>query len=147
MEDLVAREPALATTLRGKDEEVEKLAAARTRELEHMHKEVLDAQALAHGNKVKELEAERDGLKARADQLAKEKDTANCALTVAQDDILAKAEHLARANDSIKDLNMKLEGLEKTLTEAKAREGALTKSLAEERLLRKSDATNHANFV
>ena len=120
---------------------------ALSRGPDNKHKEALDAQALAHGNKVKELEAERDGLKARADQLAKEKDTANCALTVAQDDILAKVDQLTHANDSIKDLKLKLEGLEKTLTDAKTREGALTKSLAEERQLRKNDAANHADFV
>ena len=41
-EDLAAREATLAATLCGKDEEVEKLAAARTQELEHKHKEALD---------------------------------------------------------------------------------------------------------
>ena len=38
-EDLVAREAMLAATLHGKDEEVEKLAAVWTCELEHKHKE------------------------------------------------------------------------------------------------------------
>ena len=76
---------------------------------------------------------EQDGLKNRTEELAKERDTANCTLTVAQDDILAKAEQLSRANDSIKDLKLKLENLEGMLSEARTREGTLTKSLAEER--------------
>ena len=50
----------------------------------------------------------------------------------AQDENLAKAKQLSRASDSIDDLKLKLEGLEKTLKEAIAWEGALTKSLAEE---------------
>ena len=44
-------------------------------------------------------------------------------------------------------MKQKLEGLEKTLTEATAWEGALTKSLAEERQLWKNDAANHADFM
>ena len=62
-EDLAAHEERLATTLRGKDEEVEKLVVQRTHELEQRHKEALDAQALAHAGRVKELEAGRDELK------------------------------------------------------------------------------------
>ena len=62
-EDLATREAALAATLRGKDEEVEKLVSQWTQELEQRHKEALNAQALVHAGKVKELEVERDGLK------------------------------------------------------------------------------------
>ena len=57
----------LAATLRDKDEEVDRLVVQQTQELKQRHKEALDAQALAHGDKVKELEVERDGMKARAD--------------------------------------------------------------------------------
>ena len=96
---------------------------------------------------MKELELERDGLKNRTKELAKEKDTINCALTVAQADILDKAEQLSCANDSIKDLKLKLEGLEGMMSEVRTREGTLTKSLAEERQLRKNDAANHEDFV
>ena len=46
------REEKLATTFRGKDEEVEKLVVQQTRELEQRHKESLDAQALVHADKV-----------------------------------------------------------------------------------------------
>ena len=42
---------------------MEKLVVQRTQELEQRHKEALDAQALAHADRVKELEVERDGLK------------------------------------------------------------------------------------
>ena len=41
----------------------EKLVVQRTQELEQRHKETLDAQALVHAGKVKELEVERDELK------------------------------------------------------------------------------------
>ena len=62
-EDLTAREAKLAAALRDKDEELEALVVRRTRELEQRHKKALDAQALAHAGKVKELEVERDELK------------------------------------------------------------------------------------
>ena len=42
-EDLAAREEKLAATLRGKDEEVEKLVVQRTQKLEQRHKEALNA--------------------------------------------------------------------------------------------------------
>ena len=37
-----------------------------------------------------------------------------------QSSVLSKAEQLSKANDSINDLKLKLEGLEETLSEAKA---------------------------
>ena len=119
--------------LRGKDEEVEKLIAQRTQELGQRHKEALDAQALVHVGKVKELEGERDGLKNQTLELAKEKYTLNGALVEAQAAVLGKAEKLSTANDVVKDLKLKLEDLEGMLSEVKAREGILTKSLVEER--------------
>lgn len=102
---------------------------------------------MVHGGKVKELEAERGGLKARADQLVKEKDLGNCALTQAQGAVLEKAELLTRANDSVQDLKLMLECLEKMLSEAKAREEVLTKGLEMENQLRKDDAATHEDFV
>ena len=45
----------------------------------------------------------------------------NDALVEAQAAVLGKAEQLSKANDSIKDLKLKLEGLEGTLSEVKAR--------------------------
>ena len=41
---------------------------------------------------MKELEVERDGLKTRTEELAKEKDTVNYALMVAQANVLDKDE-------------------------------------------------------
>ena len=59
---------------------MEKLIMQQTQELEQRHEEALNAQALVHAGKVKELEVERDGLKEQALKLAKEKDTLNGAL-------------------------------------------------------------------
>ena len=112
---------------------MEKLVVQRTQELEQRHEEALNAQALVHAGKVKELEVERDGLKDHALKLAKEKDTLNGALVEAQGAVLGKAEQLSKASDSIKDLKLKLEGLEETLLEVRAREETLTKDLDEER--------------
>ena len=66
---------------------------------------------------------ERDELKDQALKLSKEKDTLNGALTEAQGAAVSRAGELSEANKSIKDLTLKLEGLEGMLTEAKAREG------------------------
>ena len=96
---------------------------------------------------MKELEVERDGLKEHALKLAKEKDTLNGALVEAQGAVLGKAEQLSKANDSIKDLKRKLEALEGTLSEARAREETLTKNLEKERQLWKNEAANHEDFV
>ena len=82
-EDLAKREADLDAKLRAKDEEVGKLVAQWTQELEQRHREVLDAQALVHAGKVKELEVERDELKGQALKLSQEKDTLNGALTEA----------------------------------------------------------------
>ena len=79
-ENLAARKEKLAATLRGKDEEVEKLVVQRTQELEQRHKEALDAQALVHAGRVKELEVERDELKKQALELTRERDAAKGAL-------------------------------------------------------------------
>ena len=127
-EDLAAREEKLAAMLRGKDAEVEKLVLQRTSELEQRHKEALNAQAQVHAGKVKELEAEWDELKEQALKLSQEKDTLNGALTEAQGAAVSRAGELSEANNSIKDLKLKLEGLEKMLSEAKTREGTLAKS-------------------
>ena len=54
-----------------------------TQELEQSHREALDAQALVHAGKVKELEAEWDELKEQTLKLSKEKDRLNSALAEA----------------------------------------------------------------
>ena len=51
-EDLVAREAALAATLRAKDEEIERLIAQQTQDLLQKHQEALDALALDHTGKL-----------------------------------------------------------------------------------------------
>ena len=84
---------------------------------------------------MKELEAERDGLKEQALKLSQEKDTLNGALTEAQGVAISGAGELSKANKSIKDLTLKLEGLEGMLAEAKTREGILAKELETEKLL------------
>lgn len=96
---------------------------------------------------MKELEVERDGLKDQALKVAKEKDTLNGALVEAQATVLSKAEQLSKANDTIKDLKLKLEGLEGTLSEVRARNETLTKGLEEERQLRRNVAANHEDYV
>ena len=133
--------------LRGKDVEVEKLVLQRTSELEQRHKEALNAQAQVHAGKVEELEAKRDGLKEQALKLSQEKDTLNSALTEAEGVVVSKAGELSEANNSIKDLKLKLEGLEKMLSEARAREGTLTKNLETEKQLRKNEALNFKEHV
>lgn len=145
--DLANREEALAATLHVKDEEVEGLIAQRTQELKQRHKEALNAQALVHDDKVKEMEVERDDLKSKALELAKEKDTISCASTEAQAAVLDKVELLSQANGSIKDLKLKLEGLEGMLSEVKTREETLTNNLEKERQLRRNDAANHEDYV
>nr|XP_020156260.1 uncharacterized protein LOC109741581 [Aegilops tauschii subsp. strangulata] len=76
-EDLAIREEALTATLRGKDEEIGQIVVQRTQELEQRQKEELDAQAIVHAGKVKELELEWEELKKRVLALTEERDTAN----------------------------------------------------------------------
>ena len=49
------REEKLAATLRGMDQEVEKIIMERTQGLEQRHREALNAQAQVHADKMKEL--------------------------------------------------------------------------------------------
>ena len=71
----------------------------------------------------------------------------NGALAEAQATVLGNAELLSKANDSITDLKLKLEGLEGTLSEVRAREETLTKDLENEKQLRRNDAANHEDYV
>src|SRR3954466_15956531 len=146
-EDLSAREAKLAATLRDKDEELEVLVARRTQELEQRHREALDAQALAHAGKVKELEAERDELKEQALKLSSEKSTLNRALIEAQGAVISRAGELSEAQNSIRDLKLKLEDLEKLSSESRAREETLNRSLEEEKQLRANEAASHQEYV
>ena len=65
----------------------------------------------------------------------------NSALTEAQGAAISKARELSEANNSIKDLKLKLEGLEKVLSEAKTRERTLAKELEAEKQLRRTRAS------
>ena len=112
----------LAAVLRGKDEELEALVARRTRELEHRHKEALDAQALAHAGKVRELEVAHDELKEQALKLSNEKSTLNSTLAEAQGAAISMTGELSEAQNAVRDLKLKLEDLEKMLSESRARE-------------------------
>nr|XP_040251993.1 uncharacterized protein LOC120969009 [Aegilops tauschii subsp. strangulata] len=104
-------------------------------ELEQKHEEALNAQTQVHTGKVKELEVERDKLKRQALELIGERDAANGTLADAQAAVLSKAGLVSTANESIKDLKLKLESLEGMLSKAKARiearwPGALDSSMA-----------------
>ena len=79
--------------------------------------------------------------------MSKETDTLNDALVEAQGVALDKAGQLSEANNSIKDLKLKLDGLKGMLSEAKAREETLAKDLEAERQVRKNEAANHKEFV
>lgn len=69
-EDLVTREKALADKLRLKDEEVERLVAQRTQELERKHQEALSAQAADHAGKLRAATDAVSAAEAAKDNLA-----------------------------------------------------------------------------
>nr|XP_020179083.1 uncharacterized protein LOC109764702 [Aegilops tauschii subsp. strangulata] len=138
---------ALATTLRGKEEEIGKIVAQQTQELEQKHKDALNALALDHAGKVKELELEREELNKKVSELTEERDTANRTLADVQVAIPDKAKLLSETNDSISDLKLKLDGLVGKLSEAGAHEETLNKALEDEKRLRSDDATTHKDYV
>ena len=90
---------------------------------------------------------ERDGLKEQALRLSDEKNRLNCALTEAQGVVISKTGELSDAQGSIRDLRLRLENLEKALAESSAREGALAKSLEEEKQLRADEGASHQEYV
>ena len=69
-EDLAARKEALAAKVHGKDEEIKKLVAQRTKELEQEHKKTLDALALDHAGKLKEAVDAAEAVEAAKNELA-----------------------------------------------------------------------------
>ena len=89
----------------------------------------------------------RDELKKQALELTGERDATKGALADAQAAILGKAELLSTANNSIRELKLKLENLEGMLSEAKAREGILAKELETEKQLRKNEAASYKDLV
>nr|XP_040251884.1 translation initiation factor IF-2-like [Aegilops tauschii subsp. strangulata] len=122
------------------------LLAERKQELVLKQADIEKAQEAAKEQAAKD-EVERDGLKKHVLELTEERDAAKGALADAQATVLGKVELLSKANDSIRDLKLKLEGLEGTLLEVRAREETLTKDLEAERQLRRTDAANLEDFV
>ena len=90
---------------------------------------------------------ERDGVKKKVLELTKEKDMINGALMEAHAVVLGKAELLSKANDSINHLKLKLDGLEGTLSEVRAREETLTKDLEEEKRLQRDGAAEYEDYA
>ena len=80
-------------------------------------------------------------------KLAQERDVLNSALMEAQGTAVSKAGELSEANNSIRDLKLKLRDLEKMLTEARTREGILTKELEAEKQLRMNETANLEDHV
>ena len=68
-------------------------------------------------------------------------------LVEAQGAALSRAGQLSEANNSIKDLKLKLEGLEGMLSEGKAQEEGPTKDLETEKQLRRNEAANLNDHV
>ena len=103
--------------------------------------------ALDQAGKVEKPELEQEELKEEISKLTKDKDMANRTLADLQVTISDKTKLLSEANDSINDLKLKLDGLEGTLSEVRAREETLNKALESERQLRKDDAAAHKDYV
>ena len=80
----------------------------------------------------------QDELKEQALKLSNKKSTLNSALVEAQGAVINRAGELSEAQNSVRDLKLKLEDLEKMLSESRAREETLTKSLVEEKQLRRT---------
>nr|XP_020166433.1 muscle M-line assembly protein unc-89-like [Aegilops tauschii subsp. strangulata] len=148
-EDLATCEEALAAKLRGKDEEIEKLVAQQTQELEPKHKDALAALVLDHASKLKEAvdaaeaaEAAKSELAGKVEELGAELEKHSKEVTISDRNKL-----LSEDNDSIADLKLKLTTLEETLASSRAREKTLTKKLEDEERLLASTATEHNNYV
>ena len=61
--------------------------------------------------------------------------------------VISRTGELSEAQNSIRDLKLKLENLEKMLSESSAREETLTRSLEEEKQLRANEAASHQDYV
>lgn len=166
-EDLAAREAALAEMLRRKDEEVSKLVTERTQEQEQKRKEeaealvkdfsdnlkqATDAAAAAEAArkeleiKVAKLEADLEANGKELSALKLEREKALYSLSEMQVTIAEKGKQLSAANDSIKDLTLKLTTLTETLEGARKRELALEKEVQDEKALLQSAATAQNTF-
>ena len=90
---------------------------------------------------------ERDELKEQALKLSNEKSTLNSALAEAQGPVISRTGELSEAQNSVRDLKLKLEDLEKMLSGSRAREETLNRSLEEEKQLRANEAASHQDYV
>ena len=86
----------------------------------------------------------QDELKEQALKLSNEKSTLNSALVEAQGAVISRAGELSETKNSARDLQLKLE---KMLSESRAREETLTRSLEEEKQLRANEAASHQDYV
>ena len=93
------------------------------------------------------MEVAQDELKEQALKLSNEKSTLNSALVEAQGAVISRAGELSKAQNSVRDLKLKLEDLEKMLSESRAREETLTRSLEEEKQLQANEAASHQEYV
>ena len=96
---------------------------------------------------MEKLELEWEELKKEISKLTGDRDTANRTLADLQVTISDKTKLLSEANNSIGDLKLKLDTLEGTLLEDRAREETLNKALQDERQLRQDDAAAHKDYV
>nr|XP_040253918.1 tropomyosin-like [Aegilops tauschii subsp. strangulata] len=149
---------------RDKDEEVEKLVAQQTQELEQEHKKTLDALVLDHVGKLKEAingaeaaEAAKNELAGKVEKLEvdlekhskevstlkSDRDKTAYTLAELQVTISDKTKQLSAANDSIADLKLKLTTLEESLEGSRAREKTLAKDLQDEKKLLESAAATY----
>ena len=140
----------------GKNEEIEKLVVQRTQELKLEHKDSLDALALDHAGKLKEVfngveatEATKNKLAGKVEKLELEleehwkevsmlksnRDKTVDTLAELQAAISGKTKLLSEGNESIADLKLKLSTLEETLRESRVHEKSLAKDLEDEKLL------------
>ena len=84
---------------------------------------------------MEKLELELEELKKEIATLKDNRDKTVCTMSDLQVTISDKTKLLSDANNSIADLKLKLETLERTLSKTKAREKTLIKDLADERQL------------
>ena len=146
-DDLADREQKLADKLQAKDVEIQALIAKRTQELEDIHQEAIQAQAMEHAGKLKETVEAAEAAKANLDAQVKEleeklaasnneihvlKESAQKAaysLGELQSSLSSKNKELQAAGDVNADLKLKLSTLEGTLEVAREKERDLVEKL------------------
>ena len=166
-EDLAAREEALSAKLCGKDEEIEKLVARQTQELEQGHKKTLDALVLDHAGKpkgavnaAKAVEADKNELAGKVEKLEADLEKHGKEISMHKSDrgktlytfmemqtnISKKTKELSSANDSVADLELKLTTLKESLEISMGNEKTLAKILKDEKDLLESAAATYNDY-